>query len=55
LLLVHIFTALLEAPNSKKEVAGMENENAVIVVLDEGVEETPETLAACCPTGPTRK
>lgn len=32
----------------------METENSNIMVLDEGIEETPESLTTCCKVGPTR-
>ncbi len=32
----------------------METENSGIVVLDEGIEESAESLSACCQTGQTR-
>ncbi len=31
----------------------MEIENSGIVVLDEGIEESSESLTTCCKTGPT--
>jgi putative radical SAM-modified peptide len=32
----------------------METETSSIVVLDEGIEESAESLSACCKTGPNR-
>jgi len=32
----------------------MEIENDGIEVLDEGIEESPENLTLCCPSGPAK-